>query len=55
MSTSKITDEPTKIEDRFSPTDVAGLVTQAVSEFGDKLALALSLAIEDTILFHLVD
>jgi phosphoadenosine phosphosulfate reductase len=55
MSTSKITDEQSKIEDRFSASDAAGLVAQAVREFGDRLALALSLAVEDTILLHLVD
>jgi phosphoadenosine phosphosulfate reductase len=55
MSTSKITDDPTKIEERFSRTDVAGLVDAAVQEFGDRLALAISLGVEDTILLHLVD
>ena len=55
MSTSKIADEPAKIEERFSRTDVAGLVQASLEEFGDRLALALSLAVEDTILLHLLD
>jgi phosphoadenosine phosphosulfate reductase len=54
-SISKITDELAGVDGRLAAEDVAGLVRWAVERFGDRLALALSLGIEDTILLHLLD
>ena len=54
-SISKITDAPAMSEAGLPPGDAAGLVARAVEQFGDRLALALSLGVEDTILLHLLD
>ncbi len=38
-----------------APDDVRGVIRWATERFGDRLALALSLGIEDTIMLHLLD
>jgi phosphoadenosine phosphosulfate reductase len=54
-STSKITDDPSKIQAELTGRSPAEVVRWAVDQYGPRLTLALSLAIEDTILLHLLD
>lgn len=48
-------DDVSTIEGRLADHDVRGLIKWAVDRFGDRLILANSLSIEDTILHHLLD
>jgi phosphoadenosine phosphosulfate reductase len=52
---SDLAQDPSSIEGRLGPNDVRGLVRWAVDRFGERLVLAHSLSIEDTILHHLLD
>ena len=51
---ANITDELSRVEAATSPADAAAVVAWAVDRFRSRLALALSLGIEDTLLLHLV-
>jgi phosphoadenosine phosphosulfate reductase len=51
-STSNIADVSSASWESLPESDVAGFVLAVVDHFGDRLALAHSLAIEDTVLLH---
>ncbi len=54
-STSNIADDTSASWDDVPEHDPAAFVSAAADHFGDRLALAHSLAIEDTILLHHLD
>lgn len=54
LTQSNITDELAEVEASSSETDAEATVRWAVDRYRDRLALALSLGIEDTLLLHLV-
>ncbi len=54
-SHAQIRDDVLTASAGFAPEDVRGLLAWALQRFGERLSLALSLGVEDTILFHLLD
>lgn len=54
-SISKITEDPIAASQAFATDDVRGFVRWAAERYGNRLALALSLGVEDAILLHFLD